>query len=58
MKNLNQKLLLLFMAIAMTGIAAGEVFGQKTNQKPNILVIMGDDIGIPNISYLSFGMMG
>ena len=26
--------------------------------KPNILVIMGDDIGIPNISHLSFGMMG
>ena len=28
------------------------------DDKPNILVIMGDDIGIPNISYLSFGMMG
>jgi len=27
-------------------------------ERPNILVIMGDDIGIPNISYLSFGMMG
>jgi len=26
--------------------------------KPNILVIMGDDIGIPNISHMSFGMMG
>lgn len=29
-----------------------------TESKPNILVIMGDDIGIPNISHLSFGMMG
>jgi len=28
------------------------------DDKPNILVIMGDDIGIPNISYMSFGMMG
>ncbi len=28
------------------------------DDKPNILVIMGDDIGIPNISHLSFGMMG
>lgn len=27
-------------------------------EKPNILVIMGDDIGIPNISHMSFGMMG
>ncbi|MFV1986865.1 MAG: arylsulfatase [Gemmatimonadota bacterium] len=27
-------------------------------ERPNILVIMGDDIGIPNISHLSFGMMG
>ncbi len=27
-------------------------------QKPNIVVIMGDDIGIPNISAYSHGMMG
>lgn len=27
-------------------------------EKPNILVIMGDDIGIPNISVYSHGMMG
>jgi len=27
-------------------------------QKPNILVIMGDDIGIPNVSCYSHGMMG
>ena len=26
--------------------------------KPNILVIMGDDIGIPNISVYSHGLMG
>jgi arylsulfatase A-like enzyme len=26
--------------------------------KPNIVVIMGDDIGISNISYISHGMMG
>ncbi len=34
----------------------GEALGQSS--KPNILVIMGDDIGIPNISKFSFGMMG
>ena len=27
-------------------------------QQPNILVIMGDDIGIPNISAYSHGLMG
>ena len=27
-------------------------------EKPNILVIMGDDIGIPNLSAYSRGMMG
>jgi arylsulfatase A-like enzyme len=29
-----------------------------TTSKPNILVIMGDDIGITNISAYSRGMMG
>jgi len=27
-------------------------------QKPNILIIMGDDIGVPNLSCYSHGMMG
>lgn len=31
---------------------------QATGSKPNLLVIMGDDIGITNISRLSYGMMG
>jgi len=30
----------------------------KTQDKPNILVIFGDDIGIPQISAYSMGMMG
>ena len=58
MRNLNQKMLLILMVIAMVSLTNREVFGQEQNQKPNILVIMGDDIGIPNISYMSFGMMG
>lgn len=30
---------------------------RRTNQKPNILVIFGDDIGQTNISAYSFGVM-
>ena len=30
----------------------------QAQQKPNILVIMGDDVGAPNISVYSHGMMG
>jgi arylsulfatase A-like enzyme len=32
-------------------------FGQQTTTKPNIVVIMGDDIGIWNIGAYSRGMM-
>ena len=32
--------------------------GSAEAAKPNILVIMGDDIGIPNISAYSHGLMG
>jgi arylsulfatase len=33
-------------------------FAQATGRKPNILVIFGDDIGIPQISAYTMGMMG
>ena len=36
-------------------VSAGTVYADK---KPNILVIMGDDIGITNISSYSHGLMG
>ncbi len=48
----------------MTGLLlsliAGAIFSTPTwaQQKPNILVIWGDDIGITNISAYSRGMMG
>jgi arylsulfatase len=32
--------------------------GASTSQKPNILVIWGDDIGITNLSCYSHGVMG
>jgi len=33
-------------------------FAEAQQQKPNILVIWGDDIGISNISAYSNGLMG
>ena len=42
------------MAIAMAGLGGA----QAADNKPNILVIMGDDIGMWNITAYSHGMMG
>lgn len=46
-----------FFLTLIFGLSIGitSMFGQ---QKPNILVIMGDDVGIPNISIYGHGMMG
>lgn len=44
------------MAIALVA-AAGQAFAQESD-KPNILVIWGDDIGQSNISAYTMGMMG
>jgi arylsulfatase A-like enzyme len=46
----------LFATFATVTIAAAPAFAQQ--QKPNILVIMGDDIGYWNISAYNRGMMG
>jgi len=35
-----------------------KVNNAKTQSKPNILVIFGDDIGIPQISAYTMGLMG
>ncbi|HPJ52850.1 MAG TPA: sulfatase-like hydrolase/transferase, partial [Flavobacteriales bacterium] len=50
---MNRKTLLL-SALALTLSAAA----QNKNEKPNILVIWGDDIGTWNISHNNRGMMG
>ena len=42
--------------VAMLGVLGGPA--QAQTQKPNILVIWGDDIGTWNISHNSRGMMG
>jgi len=46
---------LLLAAFAASAVAAGTAQAQD---KPNILVIWGDDIGQSNISAYTFGMMG
>ena len=43
----------------MTGLSAATQAQQSSDgRKPNILVIFGDDIGVPQISAYTMGMMG
>jgi arylsulfatase A-like enzyme len=42
----------------LLGAIPNVLLSQETSKKPNILVIFGDDIGIPQISAYSMGMMG
>src|SRR5262245_66520902 len=47
------------VAVALTVVAFGHTEAQaQQQQKPNILVIWGDDIGMWNISHNSRGIMG
>ena len=46
-----------FVALAAVLLTFGGTAYAQTD-KPNILVIMGDDVGIPNLSVYSHGMMG
>jgi len=45
-------------AAASTRIAQAQQQAAPSGQKPNILVIWGDDVGIANVSAYSFGIMG
>ena len=45
-------------SIFMTGLVLLFIAGLFAQDKPNILVIWGDDIGYSNISINSQGMMG
>jgi arylsulfatase len=47
-----------FLAVASTGLVALPASSAQAGNKPNILVIWGDDIGTWNISHNSRGMMG
>ncbi len=56
MSTIRNILLGSFALAAAATVASAPVAAQQ--QKPNILVIMGDDIGMWNISAYSHGMMG
>ncbi|MHC4363064.1 MAG: sulfatase-like hydrolase/transferase, partial [Planctomycetota bacterium] len=51
MTKRSTNLIVILLSIAVISAAQGQ-------DKPNILVIMGDDIGIPNLSIYSHGLMG
>ena len=46
------------VSLAFALVAPATASAQQQQQKPNILVIMGDDIGYWNISAYNRGMMG
>jgi len=56
-KVIGRSIFVVAAILAVLAFIAGPVSAAKA-EKPNILVIMGDDIGIPNISLYSHGMMG
>ena len=47
----------LIVLVALASIALASIVDAQT-KRPNIIMIMGDDIGIPNVSCYSHGMMG
>jgi arylsulfatase len=55
MQRPTQKTLQLVLMLAAVFVGSDVIAQQK---KPNILVIFGDDIGIPQISAYTMGMMG
>jgi arylsulfatase A-like enzyme len=50
--------ILLTLTLALAPMANAQSSAKKTNTKPNILVIWGDDIGYWNISAYNLGQMG
>ena len=54
----KMKVMAIFIVVALTLIQVWAVKPSMAQDKPNILVIWGDDIGITNISAYSFGLVG
>ena len=46
------------LVLALLLVFSGAANGQQQNQRPNILIIWGDDVGTYNISAYHRGMMG
>ncbi|WP_285163118.1 arylsulfatase [Shewanella goraebulensis] len=57
-KTLLSTAMLALSAFSSMHAIAAEAPAPKSNQKPNILVMWGDDIGTWNISYWNRGLMG
>ena len=53
-----RKLLTALSAVIGAGLLAAMPAGAQTTQKPNIVIIWGDDIGQSNVSAYSRGLMG
>src|SRR5215831_14320014 len=48
----------LFASLFVAAMTFGQAAAQQQQQRPNIVVIWGDDIGQSNVSAYSRGMMG
>ena len=58
MKPVVRRIFTAALAVAALAWAVAPAAAQTTGKKPNILVIFGDDIGIPQISAYTMGLMG
>jgi hypothetical protein len=58
MGPIRKNLLGSLAAIAAATLATASAVAQQQQQKPNIVIIWGDDIGQSNVSAYSRGMMG
>lgn len=58
MKNLKKTVIASSIALVLSVISSGSIAQSTDPQKPNILVIMGDDIGLFNVGSYNLGTMG
>ena len=58
MNKIRNALLGSFAVIAAATMTSSPAVTQQQPQKPNILIIWGDDIGTFNVSAYNMGMMG